>query len=503
MHGFRCSWRAIAAAALLAVITTGAAAQPDPCSLLPPKLETATKNALLGVPKEKTPGIDRDKPGFIARYAADDVVSTVGPLNAKVQNASLVNENPASVTFEGTRLKTVDVSRICVRIYSLAENKQIPVQQIALLDKDQDKVLKIVFNVEKSAPQASHPWARVDYLISGVIAGDPKAATPVEPVFFFQRARFTVADYWITAILSLLFVIVAYAALAWVTYPRDEDAEKSGETKEAKGVTDSNGGKKPDTFGGKWILYALSPVRISAAWFGEASMSQLQVLIFTFVVAGLMLNIFLRTESLTELSMDVLKLIGISAVGTASAKFTQTLKTGLKPETAKYLIAKGWYQWKLQPIANTATFRQLLLTDNRLDVYKFQMLIFTIIVALYILSAGQTGLEGVKISDTMIYLLGISQLVYVGGKAVTDRTTDLEDAAAKMRDLESKLEKVAAPLTDEQKRWLDEYRKAAQTAAVEYAFLQNRIYPREKPEDENSKPHPDVLSPTPALALIK
>ena len=74
-----------------------------------------------------------------------------------------------------------------------------------------------------------------------------------------------------------------------------------------------------------------------------------------------------------------------------------------------------------------ATLRNLLLTDGRLDVYKFQMAIFTVVVACYVASSGQTSLGDVKISDTMLYLIGISQGVYVGGKAVTDRTTDLEE----------------------------------------------------------------------------
>jgi hypothetical protein len=500
------------AACLIAWPLPRAAAQlVDPCTLLPPKLAEVAEQAVKRLPEKGRPKVNPDNPKANVQYAADDLVAKVAPFDAKVHNEKLASGNSASVTFEGTKLKTVDVSKICVQVYIPAENTRVPLQQVTLLEKDQDKVLKVVFNVETSAVRWYLPWANVDYLVLGVIAGNP--ATPaVEPTFFTHRATFTVADYWVTAILSLLFVAAVYGTLAWATYPRKRDPAKPGEPKDTKNTTDPKDVKKPDEMKdlaeGEKLLFALSPVRISAAWFGEASMSQLQVLIFTFVVAGLMLNIFLRTESLTELSMDVLKLIGISAVGTAGAKFTQTLKTALKPETARYLIAKGWYQWELRPIEHTANFRQLLLTDNRLDVYKFQMFIFTIIVALYILAAGQTSLESVKISDTMIYLLGISQIVYVGGKAVTDRTTDLEEAVAKMRELEPKLKDVKPdltkpePITPEQKQMLEEYRKAAETAAEEYAFLQNRIYPKANPDDPNSKPHPNILAPTPALATV-
>jgi hypothetical protein len=496
-----------------------AQAQVDPCGLLlTDKLAAIAAEAVTKLPEAKKPKElnSNNRP----RYAVNDLVSKLAPFAAEVHNDKLTNGTQAWVTFEGNRFKQIkdaDVSKVCVQVYAPdASNPAVAIEQVSLFEKGQEKGLKVAFKVESSSTHWYWPWATAEYLVFGVIAGNPAtaatAATPttpavpaapaVDPTFFAHRATFKVADYWETAFLSLLFVVGTYLVLAWTTYPRKKDSTKSGEPKDAKNTDDPKDVKKPDEVKelaeGKWLLFALSPVRISAAWFGEASMSQLQVLIFTFVVAGLMLNIFLRTESLTELSIDVLKLIGISAVGTAGAKFTQTLKTGLKSETARYLIAKGWYQWELRPIENTATFRQLLLTDNRLDVYKFQMLIFTVIVALYILSAGQTGLEGVKISDTMIYLLGISQIVYVGGKAVTDRTTDLEEAVAKMRELEPKLLKGGTP--DEKKEWQAEYRKAEETAAEEFAFLQNRIRPGATPNDPDSKPAPDILAPTPAPA---
>jgi hypothetical protein len=484
-----------------------AAAEDDPCILLPTRLAEAAKQAISSLPeKERPKETDLNKPSTNVRYAADELVSKVAPFDAKTHNDNLASGSPTWVTFDSGTFKTVEISRICLKVYVPAEGRSVPLQQVVLTEKDQAKTLKVVFNAESSATRLYWPWATVDYLVFGVIAGKPATTTPpapaVDPTFFAHRATIKVADGTETVFISLLFLAALYAALAWATYPREEDPAKPGEPKAAE--ADKPQGETPDEYQvlaeGKWFLFAASPVRISAAWFGEASMAQLQVLIFTFVVGGLMLNLFLRTGSLTDLSMDLLKLIGISAVGTAGAKFTQTLKTSLKSETARYLIGKGWYQWKLSPIQNTATFRQLLLTDNRLDVYKFQMLIFTVIVALYVISAGQAGLEGVKISETMIYLLGISQIVYVGGKAVTDRTTDLEEAAAKMRDLESKLKAVKSDaMTDEQKQWLGEYRKAAETAAEEFAFLQNRIVPRENPNDSKSKPSREILAPNLAL----
>jgi len=180
------------------------------------------------------------------------------------------------------------------------------------------------------------------------------------------------------------------------------------------------------------------------------------------------------------MSLDLLTLIGISAVGTGASKFAQTVKTSLKDQTASYLIGKGWYNWEPIPARSHATLGKLLLTDGRLDIYKFQMAIFTVVVAFYVISAGQQSLVDVKISETMLYLIGISQGVYVGGKAITDRTTDLEAAVAKMIDLDSKIAEErakTAPNATQLGDWEKEYARAASTAAVEFTSLQNRKFP--------------------------
>jgi hypothetical protein len=277
-------------------------------------------------------------------------------------------------------------------------------------------------------------------------------------VFSYSPPSFTIINKFWSTIAALIFVGVFYLLLARVTANADHNSD------DIQAVTPP----------GKRRIYWLSPVRISAAAFGEASMSQVQVLLFTFIVAGLLFQLWLRTGVLSDISTQLLLLLGISAVGAGGARFTQTIKTNLSDSTSKYLIGKGWYAWPIMPMREHATFGQLLLTDDKLDVYKFQMAIFTIVVAVYVISAGQNDLSNVNISDTMLYLIGISQGVYVGGKAITDRTTDLESAVAKMIDLERQL----TTASDAQRAdLLLQYADAARTAANEYGPLTHRKIP--------------------------
>ena len=407
-------WLAVTACVAASPLPLAAeVAKEAPCKML--------NDWLIGIGKQaaeanRTPAPD-DK--TMIRFAVNQLVNEPSPFHVELSSKTWPGRGAAWLTFEGKKIADIndaDVGKLCVKAFARAksnEPRDVTIKQ-AFLDTskgDNVKRLKVVFQVD-AAP--SDLYSGVDYLFVGVL---PDATT-----HFSYSKEVTVANNRTATFLSWLFVAVAYLFLARATYSADDAAGLRGP---------------------KWLAYTLSPIRISAAWFGEASLSQVQVILFTFIVAGMLFYFWLSSGVLSDISKDLLYLLGISAVGAGGAKFTQTLKTELSGETARYLIGKGWYDWPLLPIRDHATFRNLLLTDGRLDVYKFQMAIFTVVVACYVASSGQTSLGDVKISDTMLYLIGISQGVYVGGKAVTERTRDLEEAVKKMIALENQISRSA------------------------------------------------------------
>ncbi len=401
----------------------------------------------------------------VLELAMDDRFKKPAPFHAELSSDSLPGDGAAWVVFEDKKLAEAAADKRCIKaFYKLKDQgpKDVPIRQVFPFEREgHPKSLKVIFHVDALASYL--PYSRVDYLFVGALADTP-------PTYFTYGKQVKVANHRTTIWLAWAFVAVAYGFLAWTTYKRDPTIESGAER----------------------FLYAVSPVRISAASYGEASMSQVQVMLFTFVVAGLLFLLWLRTGVLSEISTDLLLLLGISAVGAGGAKFTQTQKTGLKRETARYLIGKGWYDWPLVSVGTRATLRNLLLTDERLDVYKFQMAIFTAVVACYVVTSGQTNLGDVTISTTMLSLIGISQGVYVGGKAITDRTTDLENAVQKMIDLEGEIRKLTDPAkANELAARTDEYRKAATLAVSEFTSLQNR----EVPKDQQGRIRPDILTP--------
>ena len=99
------------------------------------------------------------------------------------------------------------------------------------------------------------------------------------------------------------------------------------------------------------------------------------------------------------------------------------------------------------------------------------MAMFSVLVAVYILGAGATDLGEVKISETLLYLIGISQGVYVGGKAIAEREHTLEDRVKSMSALKASY--ASATDADKKAQITKDYRKTATAAREEFRAIMN------------------------------
>lgn len=225
--------------------------------------------------------------------------------------------------------------------------------------------------------------------------------------------------------------------------------------------------------------FTLNPVRITAGVLGDGSISQLQVFGFTLMIGSLMFFLWLWTGLLSNISQDLLVLMGISSAGAVGAKYTATLKSQLSDESARFLHTEGWFSGPdISTAAGAPSFGDLLLTNNRLDVYKFQMAIFSVLVAVYILGNGSTDLGEVKISETLLYLIGISHGVYVGGKAVSDTQSALNDRVKSLIALKARY--AAAATQADRDQTAADYLRTATAARPDFQALMNVQVPDAK-----------------------
>ncbi|MEA2880754.1 MAG: hypothetical protein QOF14_5950 [Hyphomicrobiales bacterium] len=418
-------------------------------------------------------------------YALNDLLARPSPFEVKVSSQRLPGGGAGWITFTEKSLTNADINKLCLRGYwrAVIEGTKpgfndLTIRELTLVDKSNPGQLKAVFTVDPvtKKQKLDRGWFEdeVDFVFVGRLESGA-AGTPATQ-FSYAMPKVPVSNPEWSKIAAVLFVVIVYFALAIAT-------RNAADFKDLKHVN--------------WIAFFFSPIRITAGIFGEASISQLQVFLFTFIVAGLLFYVWLRAGLLGNISTDLLSLLGISAVGAAGAKFTAVLKADLDPAVHRYIIGRGWYAWAKISGPGQAKIGQLLLIGGRLDVYKLQVAIFTIVVAAYVVTSGENDLGGVKIPETILYLIGISQGVYIAGKAITDHKTRLEEAVKKMKDNEDQINdlksKEANAQPAEKPALLDqitaktrEFEKAARLAIEDFAEL----YALEPPK---------VIGPPPGL----
>ena len=163
-------------------------------------------------------------------------------------------------------------------------------------------------------------------------------------------------------------------------------------------------------------LASLNPIVVTQDSLGRGSLSRLQILFFTLIVLGTLFYLFLRTGVVANLSSDLLWLLGISGAGTVLA---QTVSAGRGPKGTVPVAALTWLAAHgVLREGRTPRVRDLFFSGGEFDIYKLQNLVFSPFVGLTVLAAGVTDLAALDIPDNLMALLGLSQVVYVGGKAV-------------------------------------------------------------------------------------
>jgi hypothetical protein len=256
-------------------------------------------------------------------------------------------------------------------------------------------------------------WSRVDlYLYT---CNNPAGQSP----WRVSSVSVRLSPYWLSvgAVLAEVFILYFWIAFAL---------------------------RKPDhSF--RSFLGALNPAQVSAGPDGKASLSTFQTLAFTLAVAGLITLLLLQTGTLVDLSGSILTLLGISGIGSTIAKGTDSQRNTLSVDNRAWLLRHNW-----MPMARTvvdpsnATWRDFFTTDGVFDVYRYQSFIFGLVVIGGLIAAGASQLSTFVVPNTILGIVGLSQVVYIGGKLVTPtNVSELNAAIEGLRADELKLKTTA------------------------------------------------------------
>lgn len=319
-------------------------------------------------------------------------------------------------------------------------------------------------------------WARHQSLHLKIAAFDYADGVPGR-AYFGRDVRITVSHKHASIVAAILFAVFFYVIAGAAMPPRRGVRVPGAPVR-----------KWRDSFG------RLLPWNITGSN-GQASLSQLQMLVFTLIVATLLFYQWLRTGLLQEISTDLLYLIGISTAGTAASQVATSIRKDLEPGIYQYVQRLGWFT---APIADThgkASARGLLMTNKRFDIYKFQMLVFTFVIAAYVIASGANELGNIQISATLLTLMGMSQGAYVGGRAAADMLTPLQDQLRGMQSLQQRFDASTDPqVRDELQR---QFRLAAVQAGTMFSNMFGRVLPPymlDMPLDASPAPPQSELS---------
>ena len=145
-------------------------------------------------------------------------------------------------------------------------------------------------------------------------------------------------------------------------------------------------------------------LRIISTQDGYASLSQMQIVLWTFVVGMSAIYVMTLSGNLISISTGTLTLLGIASGAGLLARVPQ-------PGPAPAQAAPG--------AAIEPEWADLIIPDRgngEIDVTRLQMLAFTLIVAAFVVVKVVVDYEIPTIPDSFLVLMGISNGVYVGGR---------------------------------------------------------------------------------------
>jgi hypothetical protein len=198
-----------------------------------------------------------------------------------------------------------------------------------------------------------------------------------------------------------------------------------------------------------------NPLVITAGVHGRGSLSKLQIFYFSLIVVWMLVFFVIEKDEITDLSQTVLILLGVSAAGTVGSKITSVARLRLSLDNWAWLRSRGWIRESIEKKKRPPQIADLMSSDGEFDVAKFQMLAVSFVVGIAMIYLGikAGSLAEFKVPDNVLGLLGLSQAVYIGGKATGPAThmelnkklTDLRGLEGKFRSAVSQAWKAKAP----------------------------------------------------------
>lgn len=266
-------------------------------------------------------------------------------------------------------------------------------------------------------------------VIIAVCRGDQLEEWAARPLPFASQR---IAQLW-----AGLAILVVYVVTAVVVYLR-----------RGKAATDSavaNKMYRMEVVKSWSLLRCLDPVAMTADIFDRGSLSKFQILFFVLIVAYGLAYLAIWKGELTDLSPTIVYLLGIPALGTLGSQLASTTRDRMSAENWAWLVSRSILPINDSGAGEPPRWSDLVMSDSELDLTKLQALVFSFIVGFGMWNSGPAAFAKFAVPSAVLSILGLSQLVFVGGRFTKPTTlADIDNLVTELRTREAALKKAIA-----------------------------------------------------------
>ena len=165
-----------------------------------------------------------------------------------------------------------------------------------------------------------------------------------------------------------------------------------------------------------WLKrFLFSPLDFSMTPIGTYSISKTQALFWTFLVAFCCVYVYILKAAFLMIPGQILILLGLTG-GTALASRINAVSKD--PGVPKEIIEEVGDL--VQQAGRIPRLRDMISIGGRTNVYKFQMVVFTLITGIIVFAELIKSFNFPEIPNTLIVLIGVSNTLYLGNEVSVD-----------------------------------------------------------------------------------
>jgi hypothetical protein len=162
--------------------------------------------------------------------------------------------------------------------------------------------------------------------------------------------------------------------------------------------------------------FFFSPLHFAVTPIGTYSISVTQALFWTFIVAFSCVYVYMLKAAFIVIPSQILILLGITG-GTALASRINAVSKDVVPNDLMKDIRKK----------RTPKLRDMISIGGRMNVYKFQMMVFTLVTGIIVMAELIKACNFPGIPNTLIVLMGVSNTLYLGNEVTIEPMEGLRE----------------------------------------------------------------------------